>query len=92
MPRTIIPVSLDVQADGDILDWLEVIPEGRRSATIREAIRAYIGQESVTLADVYRAVMELKRLRPASADAEEIKTETGEDPEISDNLDRLLGL
>jgi len=90
MPRTIVPVSLDVQADGDIMDWLERIPEGRRSSTIREAIRAYIGQETVTLADVYRAVLELKRLRPVVDD--DVEVETGEDPEVSINLDKLLGL
>lgn len=89
MPRTIVPVSLDVQADGDILDWLERIPEGRRSSTIREAIRAYIGQETVTLADVYRAVLELKRLRPV---VEEAEVEPDEDPEVAINLDKLLGL
>lgn len=92
MPRTVIPVSLDVHADGDILNWLDTIPEGRRSAAVREAIRAFIGQQSITLADVYQAVLELKQRAVAIAPAPPAEPETDEDPEITDNLDKLLGL
>jgi len=52
-------VSLDIEADRDILRWLAAQPNA--SEAIRLAIRAYQGRGSVTLGDVYQAVRDLER-------------------------------
>jgi len=86
--RTVIPLSLNTKQDADILAWLEQQPERERSAAIRRAIRAHIGQSSITLADVYQAITELKQGVIVTAPQPEPDT----DPELDSNLDALLNL
>jgi hypothetical protein len=57
--KTFTNISLDTEADKDILRWLE--RQENKSAAIRAAIREHIGRNGVTLGDVYRAVKELER-------------------------------
>ena len=58
--KTIIPISLDVEADKDIIGWLQRQPKRARSASVRAAIRQHISG-SVNLADVYEIVSRIER-------------------------------
>lgn len=84
--KVVIPLNLDSERDADIVRWLE--QQANRSAAIRDAIRAHIGQ-GVTLLDIYREIQDLKRrsfvaVQPGSGPEEP--------PEAAANLDKLLGL
>ena len=57
--KVIVPVSMDSEADRDLLQWLE--QQENRSGAVREALRAYIDRSGVTLGDVYRVVRDLER-------------------------------
>jgi hypothetical protein len=57
--KTFTNISLDTEADKDILRWLE--RQENKSAAIRAAIREHIGRNGITLGDVYRAVKDLER-------------------------------
>lgn len=57
--KTFTNISLDTEADKDILRWLE--RQENKSAAIRAAIREHIGRNGITLSDVYRAVKGLER-------------------------------
>ena len=59
--KTTVAISLDLEADRDILRWLEQVPKGDRSRAIREAIRDHLGRGGVTLGDVYQAVKALEQ-------------------------------
>jgi len=83
--RTVIPVSIDTIADRDILDWLNQCDN--RSAVVREALRAYRNQGAITLADVYHAVMDLKRAGIVVSDNPQPATTEPDD--IADTLDNL---
>jgi hypothetical protein len=63
--KTFTNISLDTEADKDILRWLE--RQENKSAAIRAAIREHIGRNGLTLGDVYRAVKELERKLEAGA-------------------------
>jgi len=90
--RVVIPLSLHSENDADILDWLADQPARARSAAIRQALRAYLTQQRITLTDVYQAIRELQQqTRPAPA-SPAMTDDPAEDPEISHNLDKLLGL
>ena len=57
--KTFTNISLDTEADKDILRWLE--RQENKSAAIRAAIREHIGRNGVSLGDVYRVVKGLER-------------------------------
>jgi len=61
MATVTVSFTLDEQRDRDLLAWLERQPAGKRSASIRAAIRAQASPTGVNLADVYQAVVELDR-------------------------------
>lgn len=64
MNKVSVSVVLDLEADRDILRWLD--RQGNKSEAIRAAIRAHIGG-GVTLASVYQAVRDLERRIEAGA-------------------------
>ena len=82
--RTVIPVSMDTDTDRDILNWLNQCDN--RSAVIREALRAYRGNNNITIADVYHAVLDLKRAGIVVSENRPNKTEPDD---IAQNLDEL---
>jgi hypothetical protein len=89
--KVVIPVSMDTEADRDLLRWLE--RQENRSAAIRDALREYIGRGSVTLGDVYQAVKELERkLQAGAAIAGSGGDEWEEPPEAAAALDALASL
>ena len=85
-------ISLDPEADRDILRWFA--DQRNQSAAVREAIRCYIarGDDSsgVTMADLLAEIRALpSRLRVVAVDAE--AADSGpEPPEAAANLDSLL--
>ena len=83
--KTVIPVSMDTDRDRDIIEWLD--QRGNRSQAIREALRAYIGQGAITLADVYHAVQDLKRAGVVVSDNPQPAADEPDD--IADTLDNL---
>jgi hypothetical protein len=65
MARQIITVALNSDSDADLLRWLDRQPN--KSEAIREAIRAHIQGNGVTLGDVLQAVRDLERKVKAGA-------------------------
>ena len=63
--KTFTNISLDTEADKDILRWLE--RQENKSAAVRSAIREHVGRNGITLGDVYRAVKDLERRIEAGA-------------------------
>ena len=63
MAKVTISLTLDDERDKRILRWLKGLPERGRSEAMREAINAHLGQNGVTLQDIYDAVQELKQFR-----------------------------
>jgi len=91
--RTFASFSLDIEADRDILRWLD--RQDNRSAAIREALREHLDRNSVTLDDVYRAIMKLERKIEAGvaivADGASLAEDDWDEPaEAARNLDGLL--
>ena len=58
-PKVTIPISMDLKTDADLLEWLK--RQENRSASVREALRAYLRDQVVTAGDVLRAVEDLRR-------------------------------
>jgi hypothetical protein len=62
MASITINFILDSKNDLDLLKWLESLPKRGRSRAVRDALRWYLDRDTgVTLEDVYRAVVDLKR-------------------------------
>jgi hypothetical protein len=60
MARVVMSFTLDSQKDKHILHYLEGLPKGARSQTIRNALDTEIRGAGVTLGDVYQAVKALE--------------------------------
>lgn len=67
MAKLTVSFTLDSEKDRDLVHWLERLPHRRRSAAIRETLRAGLARGGVTLGDVYQAVKELERKIRAGA-------------------------
>jgi hypothetical protein len=94
--KVIVPVSMDSDADRDLLQWLD--QQENRSGAVREALRAYIGRGDVTLGDVYQAVRDLERKLQTGAvvsrtpDDCDSGNEWQEPPGVAEALDALADL
>jgi hypothetical protein len=82
--KTTVTVSFDIEADNDLLRWLE--RQENKSAAIRAAIREHISRNGLALGDVYRAVKDLERKLEAGAvvpagGAGESEEETWDEPD-----------
>jgi hypothetical protein len=87
MARQAITFVLDTVRDRDIVRWLE----GRenKSAAIREAIRAHLGHDDITLVDVYEAIQDLKRGGWVPGAQKPAATASDEPPDVAAALDSL---
>jgi len=59
-----VSFTLNSDKDGDILDWLDILPSGEKSSQIRDAVRSYISSQpdnDITLRDIMREIQDLKR-------------------------------
>lgn len=91
--KTTVTLSLDTEADKDILRWLE--RQANRSAAIREAIRSHLNRGEVTIADVYQVIKKLERKLQAGAVAAiplQEMDDWPEPPEAVAALDALANL
>ena len=91
--RTFVSFSLGIEADQDILRWLD--HQDNRSAAIREALREHLDRNSVTLGDVYRAITKLERkietgVAIVADGASPAEDDWDEPAEAARNLDGLL--
>ncbi len=89
MGRQTITFVLDTERDHDILSWLH--SRENKSAAIREAVRARLAHDTVTLADVYQAVLDLQNRSWAPAfEAEGDGAPHGDEPpDVAAALDSL---
>jgi hypothetical protein len=89
MARQTITFVLDTKRDRDIICWLE--GQENKSAAIREAIRAHLDHDDITLVDIYEAVQDLQRRNwTAVSEAEAgVVTISKEPPDVAAALDSL---
>ncbi len=83
-------ISLDSERDADILAWLEA--QENKSEAVRDAIRAFMDRDRVTLDSVYEAVsrIEGKLERGVAQIGDGTGTgEVAEDPELVEALANL---
>lgn len=89
MAKQAITFVVDGDRDRDILHWLD--GQTNKSAAIREAIRAHLERGTVTLAEVYEAIQDLKQGGwVPSADAVASRRRDDDEPEdVAEALDSL---
>ena len=80
--------TLDTEMDQDILAWYNSLAPRGRSQAIREALRGRFEEREITLADVYEAVLELKRSGGPLAVANDPASDD-EPPDVMAALDQL---
>ena len=89
MAKITVTFSLDSERDKRILRWLEGLPKRKKSEAIREALAAHLGQNGITLQDVYEAVMDLKRSGLAVASQDDSRPQSDVPADVLDNLSNL---
>jgi len=89
MAKITVTFSLDSERDKRILRWLEGLPKRKKSEAIREALTAHLGQNGITLQDIYEAIMDLKRSGLAVAPQDDTKPQSDVPADVLDNLGRL---
>jgi hypothetical protein len=98
MAKVTVSFSLDDREDRDIIRYLNSLARGEKSAAIRDALRAKIGGQGVTLADVYQITRAIERKLDNGVTVSGTGSSTAsdapkdEDPELAANLDSLLGM
>ena len=92
MAKLLMTFSLDTEKDKRLARWLDGLPKRERSKAIRDALAAHLGQNGITLADIYEAVQDLKRYGVAIASQDGGKQD--DDPALTEALENLskLGL
>jgi hypothetical protein len=91
--KTTVTLSLDTEADKDILSWLN--RQENRSAAVRGAIRDHLGNGGVTIGDVYQVVKTIERRIEAGvlvAGNGEPEAVADEPPEAAAALDALAAM
>jgi hypothetical protein len=92
--KVFVNVSMDAEADKDILAWLAKQPN--KSEAMRAAARAYLGLAGITPADVLQAVRDLERKIKSGAVVvrEQARGDpnTTEPPDVAAALDKLAEL
>ena len=58
--KTVVPISLDIEADRDIIRWLDRQPPRKRSQAVRDVLHQHISG-SVSVGDVYEIVARIER-------------------------------
>jgi hypothetical protein len=89
MAKVTVTFSLDSERDKRILRWLEGLPKRKKSEAIREVLTAHLGQNSITLQDIYEAIMDLKRSGLAVASQDDTKPQSDVPADVLDNLSKL---
>ena len=89
MAKVTISFTLDDSKDKRLLRWLESLPKRGRSGAIREVLTAHLGQNGITLKDIYDAIMDLKRSGLAVAPQDDTKPQSDVPADVLDNLSKL---
>jgi hypothetical protein len=89
MAKITVTFSLDSERDKRILRWLEGLPKRKKSEAIREVLAAHLGQNGITLQDIYEAVMDLKRSGLAVASQDDSRPQSDVPADVLDNLNKL---
>lgn len=94
--KTTLSFTVDTERDVDILDWFESLPHGQKSAQIRSVIRHHIDPQAspieITLLDIYREIMDLKRHGIAFQESNVGPASYEDEPEDITNTLNNLGL
>ena len=89
MAKITVTFSLDSERDKRILRWLEGLPKRKKSEAIREVLTAHLGQNGITLQDIYEAIMDLKRSGLAVAPQDDSRPQSDVPADVLDNLSNL---
>lgn len=89
MSKVMVTFPLDTEKDKRIIRWLDGIPRGQKSAAIREALAAHLGQNGITLRDIYEAIQELKRYGMAVVSQDDTGAQSDVPADVLENLGRL---
>ena len=89
MAKITVTFSLDSERDKRILRWLEGLPKRKKSEAIREALTAHLGQNGITLRDIYKAIQDLKRCGVAIAPTSDTESQSDIPVDVLDNLGKL---
>ena len=90
MAKVTISLTLDDERDKKILRWLKSQSGRGKSEAMRKAINSYLGQDEITLRDIYDEIQMLKKgglvavLHPTQDSAEQQVS-----PEVLDRLSKL---
>ena len=90
MAKVTVSLTLDDERDKKILRWLKSQSGRGKSEAMRKAINSYLGQDEITLRDIYDEIQALKKgglvavLHPAQDSAEQQVS-----PEVLDRLSKL---
>jgi len=92
MAKMTVTFSLDTERDKRLYRWLEGLGRGEKSRAIRETLAAHLGQNGITLTDIYEAIQDLKRCGVAVASQDAGRQD--DDPALAEALGNLskLGL
>ena len=89
MATVTICFTLDSEKDKRLLRWLDGLPKRGRSEAIREALGAHLGQNGITLRDIYEAIQELKRCGVAVVSQDDREPQADIPADVLENLGRL---
>ena len=89
MAKVTVTFSLDSERDKRILRWLEGLPKRKKSEAIREVLTAHLGQNGITLQDIYEAIMDLKRSGLAVAPHGDSRPQSDVPADVLENLSKL---
>ena len=89
MAKITVTFSLDSERDKRILRWLQGLPKRKKSEAIREALTAHLGQNGITLRDIYEAIQDLKRCDAAVAPTSDTESQSDIPADVLDNLGKL---
>jgi hypothetical protein len=81
--------TLDTERDKRLYRWLEGLSKGEKSRAIREALAAHLGQNGITLRDIYEAIQELKRCGVAVASKDDREPQADIPADVLENLSKL---
>ena len=89
MATVTICFTLDSEKDKRLLRWLDGLPKRGRSEAIREALAAHLGQNGITLRDIYEAIQGLKRCAVAVASQDNSEPQSDVPLDVLENLSKL---
>jgi len=93
-----VNLKLDPVLDADLIEWLESLPRGTRSRSIRERLRQSATGKSTDLGDIRRLLaeelgraLEGRQIDTPASNRSEPDSEIDMEAEFGSRLDRMLG-